>query len=132
MNKEYILIKEITFEKARNRIREVHKNNPEFKVIFSSDDDELNRKILEKETIQILLLNQKDRKDSQKQLVKETNREVDTKDIVQALFIKFANHLDVYNAGSLIKCSPGNCFILRRAAATHWPHESSGWENIQP
>ena len=31
------------------------------------------------------------------QLVKETNREVDTKDIVQALFIKFANHRYILN-----------------------------------
>ena len=61
--KEQILIKETNFEKARKKIKE----NKDSEIIFSSDDDELNRKILEKEKIKILLLNQKDRKDFQKQ-----------------------------------------------------------------
>ena len=50
-----ILISEKTFEKARKLIRE----NKENSIIFSSEDDDLNRKILEKENISILLLNQK-------------------------------------------------------------------------
>ena len=61
--KEQILIKETNFEKARKKIKE----NKDSEIIFSSDDDELNRKILEKGKIKILLLNQKDRKDFQKQ-----------------------------------------------------------------
>ncbi len=36
-------------------------------IIFTSDDDEFNRKVLEKLNIEILLINQKDRKDFQKQ-----------------------------------------------------------------
>ncbi len=60
---EEVLIKETTFEKAR---REIKKNSGK-KIIFSSDDDELNRKILEKEKIDVLLLNQKTRKDFQSQ-----------------------------------------------------------------
>lgn len=51
-----------TFESARKKIRELGG-----KVIFSSDDDELNRKILEKEKIAVLLINQKNKKDFQKQ-----------------------------------------------------------------
>lgn len=58
-----ILITETNFEKARKQIR-LNKDN---QIIFCSDDDELNRKILEKEKINTLLLNQSKRKDFQKQ-----------------------------------------------------------------
>ncbi len=61
--KNSILIQEKTFEKARNEIR---KNNDKT-IIFSSNNDDLNRKILEKEKINILLLNQSERKDFMKQ-----------------------------------------------------------------
>ena len=56
------IISENTFEKAR---KEIQKAKPP--IIFSSNDDELNRKILEKEPIQVLLINQTGRKDYQKQ-----------------------------------------------------------------
>ena len=58
-----ILISETNFDRARKLIKE----NSDKKIIFTSDDDELNRKILEKENIQILLLNMEKRKDFQKQ-----------------------------------------------------------------
>ncbi len=58
-----ILITETNFDKVRKLIKE----NQDKKIIFYSDDDELNRKILEKEKIDILLLNQKGRRDFQKQ-----------------------------------------------------------------
>ena len=58
-----ILIQEKSFEKARNEI----KKNKGKEIIFSSNDDDLNRKVLEKEPINILLINQKNRKDFQKQ-----------------------------------------------------------------
>jgi RNase P/RNase MRP subunit p30 len=61
--KNSILIQEKTFEKTRNEIR---KNNDKT-IIFSSNNDDLNRKILEKEKINILLLNQSERKDFMKQ-----------------------------------------------------------------
>ncbi len=61
--KNAILIQENNFDRARKKIRE----NKDKAVIFSSDKDELNRKILEKEEIKILLLNQAKRKDRQKQ-----------------------------------------------------------------
>ena len=61
--KDNILIKETDFMKARKKIKE----NKEKIIIFSSNDDELNRKILEKEKIDILLINQLNRKDFQKQ-----------------------------------------------------------------
>ena len=61
--KNHILIKEQSFQKARNEIIK----NKNKKIIFSSNDDELNRKILEKEQIDVLLLNQSNRKDKLKQ-----------------------------------------------------------------
>lgn len=60
---DYALINEKDFEKARKKIKE----NKGKKIVFSSDSDDLNRKILEKENIDILLLNQSKRKDRQKQ-----------------------------------------------------------------
>ena len=60
--KNHILIQESTFEKARKAIK-----SAKGEIIFTSNDDELNRKILEKEKIDVLLLNQKERKDRQKQ-----------------------------------------------------------------
>ena len=75
----FVFIKENDFVKARESIRK----NFGKKIIFASDDDELNRKILEKlgkdslstssrigqskEKINILLINQSGRKDSMKQ-----------------------------------------------------------------
>lgn len=81
-----MIIQETTFEKARKKIRETQKNSQE-EIIFSSNDDDLNRKILEKEKINVLLLNQKNKKDFQKQrnsgfnqvlakLAKKTNTEI--------------------------------------------------------
>lgn len=57
-----MIISETSFEKARKKIKECKEL-----IIFTSNDDELNRKILEKEKINILLLNQAHRKDFQKQ-----------------------------------------------------------------
>lgn len=57
------IIQENNFEKARRKIRE----NKNKEIIFTSDNDNLNRKILEKEKISILLLNQTNRKDRMKQ-----------------------------------------------------------------
>lgn len=56
------IIQEKTFEKARKAIKE-----SESPIIFTSNNDELNRKILEKEKIDILLINLEGRKDYQKQ-----------------------------------------------------------------
>jgi len=56
------IISEKSFEKARKNIRDSKE-----KVIFSSNDDELNRKVLEKEKIGVLLINLVGRKDFQKQ-----------------------------------------------------------------
>jgi RNase P/RNase MRP subunit p30 len=51
------------FLNAREKIRKNKSNE----IIFSSDNDDLNRKILEKEKIHILLINQLNRKDKLKQ-----------------------------------------------------------------
>ena len=61
------LIKETTFEKSRKRIREEKKKNPKSEIIFVGSNDELNRKVLEKEPIDVLVLLQAHRKDKQKQ-----------------------------------------------------------------
>ncbi|MGD9276746.1 MAG: hypothetical protein PVJ67_06260 [Candidatus Pacearchaeota archaeon] len=61
--KHKIIISEKTFEKARKKIRE----NSDKEIIFSSFDDELNRKILEKEKIDILLISLLNRQDFSKQ-----------------------------------------------------------------
>ena len=61
--KNTIIIQENNFNKIRQKI----KSNPSKTIIFSSDNDELNRKVLEKEKINILLINQAGRKDRQKQ-----------------------------------------------------------------
>jgi len=60
---EQIIISESNFEKARKLIKE----NQNKIIIFNSEDDELNRKILEKEKINILLINLAGKKDFQKQ-----------------------------------------------------------------
>jgi ribonuclease P/MRP protein subunit RPP1 len=60
---EYKLIFEENFDNARKEIKKIGK---ETSIIFSGDD-ETNRKVLEKEKIDILLLNQANRKDFQKQ-----------------------------------------------------------------
>ena len=43
------LVKETTFEKARKTIRETKKKNPKAEIRFVSLNDNLNRKVLEKE-----------------------------------------------------------------------------------
>ena len=61
----YTIIQENQFQKARNQIREAKKNQKT--VVFTSNNDDLNRKVLEKEPIDVLLINQKERQDKQKQ-----------------------------------------------------------------
>ncbi|MBT3405318.1 hypothetical protein HN832_00485 [archaeon] len=59
-----MIISETTFEKTRKKVQDSPKNET---IIFTSKDDDLNRKVLEKLPINILLLNQKNRKDFAKQ-----------------------------------------------------------------
>ncbi|MDP3992399.1 MAG: hypothetical protein U1B79_01870 [Candidatus Pacearchaeota archaeon] len=59
----YTIISGKDFNEARKKIRE----NKGREIVFTSDDDELNRKVLEKESINVLLINQKGRKDKVKQ-----------------------------------------------------------------
>lgn len=60
---ERVFIFENDFQKAREKIIKCEDSE----IVFSSDSDDLNRKILEKENINILLINLVDRKDFQKQ-----------------------------------------------------------------
>jgi len=57
----------ILTEKNFSKLKEQVKKNKNKQIIFTSEDDELNRKVLEKLPMSILLLNQKGRKDFQKQ-----------------------------------------------------------------
>lgn len=59
----YIIISEESFEKARKEIKE----NIGKKIIFLGKNDELNRKIIEKEKIDILLISLSGKKDRMKQ-----------------------------------------------------------------
>jgi len=61
--KTTVLIQEKNFEKIKKKVKE----NKDKTIIFSSDNDDLNRKVLEKAAINILLLNQTGRKDRLKQ-----------------------------------------------------------------
>ncbi|PIO07202.1 hypothetical protein COU59_03610 [Candidatus Pacearchaeota archaeon CG10_big_fil_rev_8_21_14_0_10_34_12] len=54
-------------EKNFSKLKEEIRKNKGKEIIFSSDDDNLNRKVLEKLPIDILLINLKERKDFQKQ-----------------------------------------------------------------
>jgi len=60
-----IIIQETDFQRARNKIREARKSGKT--IVFTSNSDELNRKVLEKEKIDVLLLQLSDRRDKQKQ-----------------------------------------------------------------
>ena len=63
MEKNFALIEEKNFDKIR---KEITKNKGKI-IVFSSNDINLNRKILDKEQINILLLSQAERKDKLKQ-----------------------------------------------------------------
>ena len=65
MNKNQILLTEANFSKLKEIIKKEKSENK--KIIYSSEDDELNRKVVEKLQIDILLLNLSNRKDFQKQ-----------------------------------------------------------------
>ncbi|MEK6847782.1 MAG: hypothetical protein AABX50_01495 [Nanoarchaeota archaeon] len=60
---DYLLVSGKDFNEIRRKIREKHGKE----VVFTSNDDDLARKILEKETIKVLLINQAGRKDRLKQ-----------------------------------------------------------------
>ncbi len=60
---KFVLIQGGDFQKIREKIRE----NRGKKIIFSGDNDELNKKVLEKENINVLLLTLSGRKDRLKQ-----------------------------------------------------------------
>jgi RNase P/RNase MRP subunit p30 len=57
-----IMLQKEDFNKLKNKIKLAKED-----IVFTSDDDKFNRKVLEKLPIQILLINQKNRKDFQKQ-----------------------------------------------------------------
>ena len=66
METNQILLTETNFSRLKDNIKKV-KLEGKPTVIYSSEDDEMNRKVIEKLSIDTLLINQKDRKDFQKQ-----------------------------------------------------------------
>ncbi len=58
-----IILTQSNFSKLKNEI----KKNKEKQIIFSGSNDELNRKVLEKLPVQVLLINLSERKDRMKQ-----------------------------------------------------------------
>ncbi len=65
--KSHLIIQVNSFEEARNKIKEARKKNPDKLIGFTSSDDELNRKIIEKEKVDIFMPILLLRKDWQKQ-----------------------------------------------------------------
>jgi RNase P/RNase MRP subunit p30 len=66
MNQNQIILAESNFSKLKERIKK-EKSAEKKTIVYSSEDDELNRKVIEKLPIDILLINQANRKDFQKQ-----------------------------------------------------------------
>ena len=91
----YKVIQESSFEKIKKEIRK----NKDNIIVFSSNDDELNRKVLEKLPINIFLINQSHRKDSQKQRNSGFNQ-------VMAKLAKKNNITIGINLDEIIKSSP--------------------------
>ena len=67
MNQNQILLTETNFSKLKDKIKKEKAEADNKIIIYSSEDDELNRKVAEKLPIDILLLNLSARKDFQKQ-----------------------------------------------------------------
>lgn len=65
MKKDQIILTEVNFNKLKENIKKLKLENKT--IIYSSEDDELNRKVAEKLPIDILLVNLSNRKDFQKQ-----------------------------------------------------------------
>jgi RNase P/RNase MRP subunit p30 len=65
MEKTQILLTQKDFNKLKNEVKKTKEE--EKQIIYFSEDDELNRKVIEKLDINVLLLNLNSRKDFQKQ-----------------------------------------------------------------
>lgn len=60
---DMVILKKMDFNKLKNEV----KKNSDKEIVFTSDDDEFNRKVIEKLPVKILLINLSGRKDFQKQ-----------------------------------------------------------------
>lgn len=65
METNQVILTELNFSKLKDKIKKAKEEGKI--IIFNSEEDELNRKVIEKLSINILLINQKGRKDFQKQ-----------------------------------------------------------------
>jgi RNase P/RNase MRP subunit p30 len=67
MNENQILITQKEFNKLKNEVNLAISKSEGKEIIYSSDDDDLNRKVIEKLPVDVLLINLNGRKDYQKQ-----------------------------------------------------------------
>jgi RNase P/RNase MRP subunit p30 len=65
--KNQIILSEKNFSRLKEQVKKAKQENKEKTIIFTSNDDELNRKLLEKLDIDVLIINLSNRKDFQKQ-----------------------------------------------------------------
>lgn len=63
---EQTILTQKDFNKLKNEVKKVKEENKDI-IIYSSEDDELNRKVIEKLPINVLLINLSGRRDFQKQ-----------------------------------------------------------------
>lgn len=64
---EYVFLTEKNFSRLKAEIAKIRNKNPASRIVFSSEDDELNRQVLEKAKIDLLLLPLLQRRDFSKQ-----------------------------------------------------------------
>ena len=64
---ENIFVTEANFSRLRSSIEKIKKEKPDSRIIFSSKDDDINRKVLEKAKIDMLLISLSGRRDFSKQ-----------------------------------------------------------------
>jgi len=88
-----IIITQTEFNKLKNEV----KLNSDKQIIFLSNDDELNRKVIEKLPVQILLVNLSGRKDFQKQRNSGFNQ-------VMAKVMKKKNIIFGINFDEIVEC----------------------------
>ncbi|MFW6046893.1 MAG: RNase P subunit p30 family protein [Candidatus Woesearchaeota archaeon] len=68
MVKQNVIITETNFNKLKQKVKKTKEENKNSRVIFSSEDDELNRKVIEKiSEVEILMIPLSEKKDFMKQ-----------------------------------------------------------------
>ena len=98
MKSNQILITQKEFNKLKNEVKRAKDEKKE--IIFTSNDDELNRKVIEKLDVDVLLINLSGRKDYQKQRDSSFNQ-VMAKIMKQNKIILGVNFDEIVRSGNL-------------------------------